>query len=147
MPYVLYSVSGNSRVSELFASEQELWAYVRAQGLCNEVIEREDIDARTVLHPGYEIRVYTADGQRLDDTTIREWTERNIASPTRGSITMERSVDDEDVLTEEQFLEQFAALEESVVLLQVQMRSISEHAKLFGSYARNVRRSICPALV
>ncbi len=47
-------------------------------------------------------------------------------------------------LTEEQFLEQFAALEEGIALLQIQMRNLSEHAKLFGSLAGHIRRSICP---
>ena len=48
-------------------------------------------------------------------------------------------------LTEEQFLEQFAALEESLALLQAQMQSMSEQAKLFGSLARRIRRVTCPA--
>jgi len=47
-------------------------------------------------------------------------------------------------LTEEQFLEQFAALEEGLALLQIQMRRMSEDAKLFGSLARHIRRSACP---
>ena len=51
----------------------------------------------------------------------------------------------EQELTEEQFFEQFAALEEGLALLQIQMRSMSENAKLFGSLARHMRRSICPA--
>jgi hypothetical protein len=51
----------------------------------------------------------------------------------------------EQELTEEQFFEQFAALEEGLALLQIQMRSMSENAKLFGSIARHMRRSICPA--
>ena len=48
-------------------------------------------------------------------------------------------------LTEEQFFEQFAALEEGLALLQIHMRGMSENAKLFGSLARHMRRSICPA--
>jgi hypothetical protein len=48
-------------------------------------------------------------------------------------------------LTEERFFEQFAALEDGLSLLQLQMRSLSENAKLFGSLARRMRRSICPA--
>jgi hypothetical protein len=47
-------------------------------------------------------------------------------------------------LTEERFLEQFGALEESLTLLQAHMHSISENAKLFGSLARRIRRSTCP---
>jgi hypothetical protein len=50
----------------------------------------------------------------------------------------------EQELTEEQFFEQFAALEEGLALLQIQMRGMSENAKLFGSLARQMRRSICP---
>ena len=51
----------------------------------------------------------------------------------------------EQEFTEEQFLEQFAALEESLALIQIQMRRMSEHAKLFGGLARHIRRSACPA--
>jgi hypothetical protein len=51
----------------------------------------------------------------------------------------------EQDLTEEQFFEQFAALEDGLALLQIHMRGMSENAKLFGSLARQMRRSICPA--
>ena len=51
----------------------------------------------------------------------------------------------EPEITEEQFFEQFAAIEEGLALLQIQMRAMSENAKLFGSLARHMRRSICPA--
>ncbi|WP_426612899.1 hypothetical protein [Bradyrhizobium sp. McL0616] len=51
----------------------------------------------------------------------------------------------EQELTEEQFFEQFAALEDGVAVLQLHMRGMSENVKLFGSLARNMRRSICPA--
>jgi hypothetical protein len=51
----------------------------------------------------------------------------------------------EQELTEEQFFEQFAALEDGLALLQIQMRGLSENAKLFGSLATHMRRSICPA--
>ena len=47
-------------------------------------------------------------------------------------------------ITEEQFFEQFAALEEGLAILQIHMRGISENAKLFGSLATHMRRSICP---
>jgi hypothetical protein len=47
-------------------------------------------------------------------------------------------------LTEEQIFEQFAALEEGLALLQIHIRGMSENAKLFGSLARHMRRSICP---
>ena len=52
----------------------------------------------------------------------------------------------EQELTEEQFFEQFAALEEGLALLQIHMRGMSENAKLFGSLVRDMRRSICPAI-
>lgn len=47
-------------------------------------------------------------------------------------------------LTEEKFFEQFGALEESLALLQVQMRNMSENAILFGDLLRQIRRSACP---
>jgi hypothetical protein len=47
--------------------------------------------------------------------------------------------------TEEQFLDQFAALEESLALLQALIHSMSGNVKLFGSLARHLRRSGCPA--
>jgi len=50
----------------------------------------------------------------------------------------------EQEFTEEQFFEQFAALEEGLALLQIHMRGMSENAKLFGNVARHMRRSICP---
>jgi hypothetical protein len=49
-------------------------------------------------------------------------------------------------LSEEQFLDQFAALEEGLALLQIHMHGMSENAKLFGSFARQMRRSICPTI-
>ncbi len=51
----------------------------------------------------------------------------------------------EQELTEEQFFEQFAALEDGLAVLQIHMRGMSENAKLFGSLVRQMRRSICPA--
>ena len=51
----------------------------------------------------------------------------------------------EQEFTEEQFLAQFAALEDGLALLQIHIRGMSENAKLFGSLARHMRRSICPA--
>jgi hypothetical protein len=51
----------------------------------------------------------------------------------------------EQEFTEEQFFEQFAALEEGLALVQIQLRSLSENAKQFGSLVRHMRRSVCPA--
>ena len=50
----------------------------------------------------------------------------------------------EPELTEEQFFEQFAALEDGLALLQIHMRGMSENVKRFGNLARHMRRSICP---
>ena len=50
----------------------------------------------------------------------------------------------EQELTEEQFFEQFAALEDGLALLQIHICGMSENAKLFGCLARRMRRSICP---
>ncbi|MET4278774.1 MULTISPECIES: hypothetical protein [unclassified Bradyrhizobium] len=46
--------------------------------------------------------------------------------------------------TEDQFFEQFAALEEGLALIQIQLRDLSDNAKLFGSLVRHMRRSACP---
>jgi hypothetical protein len=51
----------------------------------------------------------------------------------------------EQEVTEEQFFEQFAALEDGLALLQIQVRGMSENAKLFASLAGQMRRSIRPA--
>jgi hypothetical protein len=48
-------------------------------------------------------------------------------------------------LTEERFLEQFAALEDGLDFLQLQMRSMAENVKLFGSFVRHMRQSTSPA--
>ena len=51
----------------------------------------------------------------------------------------------EQELAEERFFEQFAALEDGLVLVQIQLRSLAENARLFESLVRQMRRSICPA--
>jgi hypothetical protein len=51
----------------------------------------------------------------------------------------------EQELTEERFFEQFAALEDGLAILQLQIRGMSENAKLFGSFVRHMRQSACPA--
>ncbi len=72
MRYVLYSVSQDARVSDLFTTEAEVWTYVRVQGLYSDVVDREDLELQTILNPGYEIHVCNVDGQRLDDRAIRQ---------------------------------------------------------------------------
>jgi len=46
---------------------------------------------------------------------------------------------------EEQFFEQFAALEEGVAAVQDQLRDLAEHARRFDALVTQMRRSICPA--
>ena len=50
----------------------------------------------------------------------------------------------EHELTEDQLLEQFAAIEEGITLLQSQMRDLSDNVKIFSSLARHMRRASCP---
>jgi hypothetical protein len=51
----------------------------------------------------------------------------------------------EQEITEERFFELFAALEESLALLQIHLRGMSETVQLFGSLATHIRRSVRPA--
>src|ERR1700739_201141 len=71
--YFLFSTSRKSRISEVFVTEQEIWGHVRAQGLWSEVIDREDLDPRRILHPDYEIHFCDAQGRRIGGTAVREW--------------------------------------------------------------------------
>jgi hypothetical protein len=72
MPYFLFSTSRKSRISEVFGTEQEIWVHVQIQGLYSEVIDREDLEPRQILHPDYEIHLCDAQGRRIGDTVIRE---------------------------------------------------------------------------
>ena len=72
MPYFLFSTSRKSRISEVFVTEREVWVDVRSKGLCIEVIDREDLDPRRILHPDCEIHLCDALGRRVGDTPIRE---------------------------------------------------------------------------
>ncbi len=45
----------------------------------------------------------------------------------------------EQELAEERFFEQFAALEDGLVLVQIQLRSLAENARLFESLVRQMR--------
>ena len=84
-------------------------------------------------------------------TTVREGQARSHAQVDGSEIggrNMQRQfsfdIDEPRELNEERFLEQFAALEESLALLETNMRRMSETAKLFGSLARRIRQSACP---
>jgi hypothetical protein len=61
----------------------------------------------------------------------------DVQGETNGSISQRE-------LNEDQFFEQFAALEEGLALVQIQLRGLSENARLFGSLVRHMRRSTCP---
>ena len=50
----------------------------------------------------------------------------------------------EQELTEEQFLEHYAALEDGLALLQIHIRGMSEDVKRFGSLVRRMRRINLP---
>jgi len=76
-----------------------------------------------------------------------------VNGTTSGSIIMncccdvrdkEKASIPEQEFTEDQFFEQFAALEDGLALVQTQLRGLSENAKLFGSLVRHIRRSSCP---
>ena len=61
-----------------------------------------------------------------------------------GNLDKNEGTSPEQEFTEERFFEQFAALEDGLVIVQVQLQSLSENAKLFGSLVRQIRRSTCP---
>jgi hypothetical protein len=71
MPYFLFSVSQKCRISELFVTEKEVWTHVRANGLCREEIDREDLEPRRVLFPDYEIHLCDGEGRRISEAAIR----------------------------------------------------------------------------
>src|SRR3954453_2543284 len=71
MPFALFSSVQGQRISDVFASEKEMWAYVRANGYCYEAVDRDDREPSRVLFPAYSIYVCGEDGQRLNDTPIR----------------------------------------------------------------------------
>ena len=71
MPYALYSDPKKQRLSELFPTEREIWAYVRAQGFCYEAVDRDDREANRVLYPEYAIYVCGDDGQPVDNPIKR----------------------------------------------------------------------------
>jgi hypothetical protein len=88
------------------------------------------------------------DAPRSELTARNDGVIQSGPEPVSAQVSKERGnvpVFPEQELTEEQFFEQFAALEDGLALLQIHMRGMSENAKRFGSLARHIRRSICPA--
>jgi hypothetical protein len=79
--------------------------------------------------------IIQADSSRRQENVMKEAIEARDESKDRCS---------ERDLTEERFLEQFAALEESLAVLQASIHNMSENANLFGRLARQIRRSTCP---
>jgi hypothetical protein len=61
-----------------------------------------------------------------------------------GAHDKNNGISREQEFTEERFFEQFAALEEGLALVQIQLRELSENAKLFSGLVSQMRRSICP---
>jgi hypothetical protein len=61
-----------------------------------------------------------------------------------GAHDKNNGISPEQEFTEEQFFEQFAALEEGLALVQIQLRELSENARLFNGLVRHMRRSIRP---
>jgi hypothetical protein len=72
-------------------------------------------------------------------------TQRSIVMKCSDTLDKNKGSFPEQEFNEEQFLEQYAALEEGLALLQIQLRGMFETANRFGSLARQMRRSICPA--
>jgi NADH:ubiquinone oxidoreductase subunit len=60
MKNALYCIEDGSTVK--FPTEYEAWLHVRANGLCSEEIDNEDLPRRRILNPKYEIHTYDPDG-------------------------------------------------------------------------------------
>ena len=71
MPYALYREK--KAVSPLYPTQDELWGFVRANGFCSEVQEREDQPARRVLNLEYYIFQCGSDGVPVDDRALPNW--------------------------------------------------------------------------
>lgn len=78
MKFALYC-RGEGVVVE-YPSIDEVWTYVRANGLCSEEINDEELPPRRILNPSYEIHTYATDGEliamsrtRLTHAPQSEW--------------------------------------------------------------------------
>lgn len=63
MRFALFRVGGESIVE--CPTMDEVWIYVRANGLCSEEITHEDIAPRRILNPGYAIHTFDPDGELI----------------------------------------------------------------------------------
>ena len=61
MKFALFSIGGDSIVE--FRTMDDVWLYVRANGLCSEEITHEDVPPRRILNPGYAIHTFDPDGE------------------------------------------------------------------------------------
>lgn len=61
MKFALFHIEGHF-IAEL-PTMDELWTYVRANGLCSEEITHEDLPPRRILNPGYTIHTFDPDGE------------------------------------------------------------------------------------
>jgi hypothetical protein len=78
MKFALFRVGGESIVE--CPTMDEVWTYVRANGLCSEEITHEDMPPRRILNPEYAIHTFDPDGElvamsrtRLGYVNTGEW--------------------------------------------------------------------------
>ena len=50
---------------------EEVWVYVRANGLCSEEITHEELPPRRILNPQYEIHTFARDGELIAMSRMR----------------------------------------------------------------------------
>jgi hypothetical protein len=63
-----------------YPTMDEVWVYVRTNGLCSEEITNEELPPRRILNPKYEIHTFASDGEliamsrvRLTNAPVSEW--------------------------------------------------------------------------
>ena len=78
MKFALFRAGDDSIVD--FPTMDEVWVYVRANGLCSEEITHEDMPPRRILNPGYTIHTFDPNGElvamsrmRPSYVDMREW--------------------------------------------------------------------------
>src|SRR5262249_13779646 len=70
MKFALFRIGGDSIVE--CPTMDEVWTYVRANGLCSEETTHEDMPPRRILNPGYAIHTFDPDGElvAMSRTTV-----------------------------------------------------------------------------
>jgi hypothetical protein len=78
MKFALFRIGGDSIVE--CPTMDEVWTYVRANGLCSQEITHEDMPPRRILNPEYAIHTFDPDGElvamsrtRLSYVNTSEW--------------------------------------------------------------------------